>query len=182
MFYRLPLVRKLSESSISTAGSVKYFDRLSARCEGLNTNTLLSIRKKISLYLHPVTRDDEMNAAHHPTSKRKTEERHRAEAELRKVYVIFVNAEIDAKISEDESENDEMYEKLNQIINTVSEVLEEFRGHMRQFIVDDKGEKDYCFTFVRRKSELFLKKVTTFSCMCRCCSNCHIRPAGLDVP
>ena len=136
VYFKKRLEKSVSDLSVSTVGSVQYFQRIHDRCEGLPAATLKEIRRIISMYVHPVSRNDEMHASHHPSSKRSTEERHRAEAELRTVYVIFVNVEIEVEEVEDE---EALFEKLNDVLNTTSEVLDEHKGHLRQFIVDDKG-------------------------------------------
>ena len=136
VFFKKRLEKSVSDLSTSTLGSVQYFQRIHDRLEGLSAAALKEIRRNLSTYVHPISRNDEMHASHHPSSKRTTEERHRAEAELRTVYVIFVNVEIEL---DDVSDETILYEQLNNVLNTASEVLDEHKGHLRQFIVDDKG-------------------------------------------
>jgi len=134
--FRRGLERQASDLSFSTVGSERYFERIQERCEGLPLESLKKLRNLLSLYVHPVTRNDEMHASHHPTSRRTTEERHRAEAELRTVYVIFVNVEVEV---DPDSNEKGAFDKLNDVLNLTTSVLDEHKGHLRQFIVDDKG-------------------------------------------
>ena len=47
---------------------------------------------------------------------------------------------MEAKLSKDRSKNMELYKKLNDIMNTITAILDTFKGHLRQYIVDDKGK------------------------------------------
>lgn len=104
--------------------------------------TLLRLHRELSLYVHHVVRDDELDAletnrGNEPTKS--TKNRHLAEAELRLVYTMFINANINATISGDEEKDGELFEKLQRIMQVTCCELRERKGQLRQFIVDDKG-------------------------------------------
>ena len=65
--------------------------------------------------------------------------RHESEAELRSVFTIFIKPNIDVKLSGDPTENTRTYNQLNDIMYIVTSVLENFKGQLCQFILDDKG-------------------------------------------
>jgi pyruvate/2-oxoacid:ferredoxin oxidoreductase alpha subunit len=100
----------------------------------------------MSLYVHPVVVDNDLAAAHHIKSKkvkkidRSEQERHREEAEIRNVFTMFVNPKVETHVTKDEAANVKMYETLNDIMNLSTREIERFHGHLRQFIVDDKGK------------------------------------------
>ena len=73
-------------------------------------------------------------------SKKTAQERHREEAELRNVYVMFLNPIVDLRVTKNEKANRRMFKKLNDIMNLSSREIKRYCGHLRQFIVDDKGK------------------------------------------
>ncbi len=79
-----------------------------------------------------------------------THERLRSEAELRSVLTIFIMPKIEAKLTGNPKENRTLFHLLNDIMNVVTSILDNHRGHLRQYIVDDKG-KTRCFP-TREKS------------------------------
>jgi hypothetical protein len=108
--------------------------------EGLGIETLKEYRRMMSLYVHPVVVDNDILAFSRMKKKNQSaQERHRQEAEIRNVYVMFVNPIIETQVTKDEKANREMYKVLNDIMNLSSREIERFSGHLRQFIVDDKG-------------------------------------------
>ena len=68
---------------------------LRERCKELSTPVLDHARDQLGLYVHPVVRGD-LRAL---TSKRLSVEGHRAEAELRNVYVLFISPKISAQVT-----------------------------------------------------------------------------------
>jgi hypothetical protein len=115
---------------------------VTSHVEGLEVEALRKYRQKMSLYVHPVVVDNDLAATKNTAKiKRTAQERHREEAELRNVYVMFVNPAIETKITKNEKANKALYKQLNDIMNLSSREIERFTGHLRQFIVDDKGEK-----------------------------------------
>ncbi len=77
-------------------------------------------------------------------------ERHRAEAELRSVFTIFIKPNIEAKLTSDPEHNRKMFLLLNDIMNVVTSALDNYKGHLLQFIVDDKGAFVYCSCYIAR--------------------------------
>ena len=94
--------------------------------------------KLICLYAHPVVVDNEINASGIATST--AQQRHSEEAEIRTVYVLFISMpRIRLKFTDNIETDEELFKMLNSIMNTTTRELDRFHGHLRQFIVDDKG-------------------------------------------
>jgi hypothetical protein len=112
--------------------------------EGLETAALKKYRRMMSLYVHPVVVDNDVAASGNVKRIKKNDqsdqERHREEAEIRNVYVMFVNPVVESRITKNEKANRKMYRSLNDIMNLSSREIKRFSGHLRQFIVDDKGK------------------------------------------
>eukprot|EP00554_Chaetoceros_debilis_P009004 CAMPEP_0194101608 /NCGR_PEP_ID=MMETSP0150-20130528/2290_1 /TAXON_ID=122233 /ORGANISM="Chaetoceros debilis, Strain MM31A-1" /LENGTH=1615 /DNA_ID=CAMNT_0038788273 /DNA_START=63 /DNA_END=4907 /DNA_ORIENTATION=- len=68
-----------------------------------------------------------------------TRERLRSEAELRSVFTIFIKPNIEVNLTNDLEKSDKQFNQLNDIMNTVTGILDELKGQLLQFIVDDKG-------------------------------------------
>jgi class 3 adenylate cyclase len=112
--------------------------------EGLEVDALKKYRRMMSLYVHPVVVDndiasDDVKKARIRRIDRSAQERHRQEAEIRNVYVMFVNPVVETQVTKNEKANRQMYKLLNDIMNLSSREIKRFSGHLRQFIVDDKG-------------------------------------------
>jgi hypothetical protein len=105
----------------------------------MNITSLRYLRKLLSLYVHPVVVSDESMLTNSMRNVKVTQERHRSEAELRSVYTMFIKPIIQAELTNDPQKNEEMYKLLNDVLDIVTSVLDGFKGHLRQFIVDDKG-------------------------------------------
>ena len=114
--------------------------------EGLEVAELKNYQKLMALYVHPVVAAIHMDTTSKIKTKTSAQERHREEAELRRVYIMFIHPLIE--MSED---NDFAVETLNEIMNLTSTQLERYCGHLRQMIVDDKG-KSKSITFFHRLS------------------------------
>ncbi|KAL3919907.1 MAG: hypothetical protein SGILL_003519 [Bacillariaceae sp.] len=118
---------------------------ITSHVEGLEVDALRKYRRMMSLYVHPVVVDNDLAASHNIKSKkvkktdRSEQERHREEAEIRNVFTMFVNPMVDTKVTHDEVVNKKMYQTLNDVMNLSTREIERFHGHLRQFIVDDKG-------------------------------------------
>lgn len=121
------------------------YEALRTHCRDLNQSALARLHLQMALYVHPVIRDDELALSAQirqgkiaqPQST--IEDRHLAEAELRSVFTIFIKAVMNPKITGDISVDQELYTKLGDIMHVVSRELDRYSGHLRQFIVDDKG-------------------------------------------
>mmetsp|Transcript_14864 Transcript_14864/g.20999 ORF Transcript_14864/g.20999 Transcript_14864/m.20999 type:complete len:1620 (-) Transcript_14864:2986-7845(-) len=108
--------------------------------EGWDTEGMRQYRKLISLYVHPVVNDNDMAATKAPRRKSSIQERHIEEAELRSVYVLFISMpKVRAKITGNFKEDSKLFKLLNDIMKVSTRELGRFSGHLRQFIVDDKG-------------------------------------------
>lgn len=109
--------------------------------EGWDTDLLEDYRQLICSYAHQVIVDNEMNVSNHLYLSNSTaKQRQVEEAELRFVYVMFISMpRIDCTIGRDEEADKALFKLLNDILDLVSRELQRFHGHLRQFIVDDKG-------------------------------------------
>jgi len=119
--------------------TVTPIDNMESVFQGMHTEALEHLQRNIAFYVHPIIVESEMTLNSFTRGGQETQERHRAEAELRSVFTMFVMPLISTKLSDDEVENMKLFQLLNDIMNKVTEVLERFTGHLRQFIVDDKG-------------------------------------------
>ena len=131
-------------SSSATAENVQK------RCDNLDYAELRWLKRMISLYAHPVVVNDDNEATSHFKNE-SDYERHLAEAELRNVYTCFISPLIDYRITGDEKEDEKLFNLLNDIMNVARRHLDRACGHLRQFIVDDKGAV-LIFTFGLRGS------------------------------
>ena len=113
-------------------------DKLLQSCDGLNNAELEWLKRMISLYVHPVVVNHDNERAT-PIKRRSDEERHLAEAELRNVYTCFITPLIDYQLTGNEEKDKMLYDLLNDIMNLCSRELDKVQGHLRQFILDDKG-------------------------------------------
>uniref|UniRef100_A0A7S4RWS7 Guanylate cyclase domain-containing protein n=1 Tax=Ditylum brightwellii TaxID=49249 RepID=A0A7S4RWS7_9STRA len=104
----------------------------SDRIRHLSRNAIGALRHEMSLYVHPAARAIASSSAQNSRSII-------ADAEIRSVYTIFVKPIIDARIHGTKSGDDHLFALLNDIMGITCKVLEQFRGHLRQFVVDDKG-------------------------------------------
>jgi hypothetical protein len=115
----------------------------------MDMTSLKYLQKLISLYVHPVIVSDDTTMPNNTSRDVKvTQERHRSEAELRSVYTLFIKPIIKAELSSDPEKNKDLFMLLNDILNLATSVIDGFKGHLRQFIVDDKGTAYFhSFTF-----------------------------------
>ncbi len=63
-----------------------------------------------------------------------------AEAELRDVCTMFIMPLISSELKREDELNQALFQRLNNILLITNRELENYGGHLRQFIVDDKGE------------------------------------------
>lgn len=124
---------KLKDYRVSRAEYAKSRG-VTGHVEGLEVEDLKVYQELMALYVHPVVAAMHMDEKSKMKSKSSAQERHREEAELRRVYIMFIHPLI--TISE---ENDFAVDLLNEIMNLTSTQLERYCGHLRQMIVDDKG-------------------------------------------
>ena len=107
-------------------------------CDDLDTRELEWLKRMISLYVHPVVVNDNNERAA-PMRRGSDHDRHLAEAELRNVYTCFITPEVDYKLTGDEEKDSKLFIMLNNIMNLTTRELDKVGGHLRQFILDDKG-------------------------------------------
>jgi class 3 adenylate cyclase len=129
-------IRPVIQSDLLT----KPREKLAQRCDAWGTPALTSLRKKMALYVHPVVVNDESVAKVYPGDKSRAQERHRSEAELREVYTVFIMPLITARLNGDDERDCRVLVLLNDIMLIMTRELSRFKGHLRQFIVDDKGK------------------------------------------
>lgn len=132
-----PTRRKLPQHS--TEGETGAIFTLSSHVEEWPIETLKLYRKLISFYAHPVVVNNDTSQSRLTTSKSSVQERHREEAELRSVYAMFIAPLISTRLTGNEEIDRYLFKLLNNIINLTTRELNRFSGHLRQFIVDDKG-------------------------------------------
>lgn len=115
------------------------------KVEGLQEDVLMEYRRLMSLYVHPVVVSNDIavsNGSAAPKATVDTKERHIEEAEMRSVYVMFISLILPSHLTclSGELRSDaELIHLLNDTMNLVSTKLDQYSGHLRQFIVDDKG-------------------------------------------
>ena len=135
----------LPDSTPGCASALQPYESLRMHCKALNHDALQRLNLQMALYVHPVIRADELalSAAiqagkiSQPTET--LESRHRAEAELRSVYTMFISPIITPRITGRKEVDEELYNVLADIMWVTSRELDRYSGHLRQFIVDDKG-------------------------------------------
>lgn len=115
----------------------------------MNGAMLQYLQRLVSLYVHPVVFSDlrsrrssgEAKMTRRGSGEAKiAQKQHRAEAEIRSVYTLFVKVLVRTELNEKNGCNDATFSLLNDILNQVVAMLNSFKAHLRQFIVDDKGE------------------------------------------
>ena len=127
------------------SAALQPYESLRMHCKALGEKALQRLHLQMALYVHPVIRGDELalSAAiqsgkiSQPTET--VESRHRAEAELRSVFTIFIKVIMSAKVTGVPEVDEELFQKLGNVMHIVSRELDRYSGHLRQFIVDDKG-------------------------------------------
>jgi hypothetical protein len=120
--------------------TTKPRERLAKRCDDWDLSALTRLRQRMALYVHPVVVNDEFAVKVYPGDRNRAQERHRSEAELRDVYTVFIMPLITARLTGDDEEDCKVLVLLNDIMLIMTRELARFKGHLRQFIVDDKGK------------------------------------------
>ena len=134
-----------SFAAIDTTNALQPYESLRVHCKALNNTALARLNLQMALYVHPVIRGDELalSAAiqagkiSQPTET--LESRHRAEAELRSVFTMFIKPIIAPSITGIAKADQVLFKTLGDIMHVTSRELDRYSGHLRQFIVDDKG-------------------------------------------
>jgi hypothetical protein len=119
--------------------------------------SLVKLQQRMLLYVHPAVVDGEVftNVYHNRgassfdeydgsqsllSSSHHDQQILQSEAEIRQVFTVFLQPLIDVNIEMDEAEQVEgTLAVLNQIMVLANRELNRFKGHLRQFILDDMG-------------------------------------------
>eukprot|EP00986_Skeletonema_menzelii_P013899 scaffold8602_cov144-Skeletonema_menzelii.AAC.7 len=107
--------------------------------DDFDTSELKWLKRMIALYVHPVvvTEEHERSSSH---VKHETDyDRNLASAELRNVYTCFLSPKMDYSLTGDEEKDQKLFHRLNDIMTITTRLVDRAEGHLRQFIVDDKG-------------------------------------------
>lgn len=112
--------------------------------DGLEPESLKEYRRLMSLYAHPVALSNDIAAENDfsPTGRKidnDSRDRQMEEAELRSVYVMFVNPIVAVEMSGDAKKDTASVEIVHDIMKIANRELRRYNGHMRQFVMDDKG-------------------------------------------
>ncbi len=113
-------------------------EKLLQHMDDFDFSELNWLKRMISLYVHPVV----VNEEHESSSNVKHEtdyERNAAAAELRNVYTCFISPKIDYSFHGDDKKDQKLFHRLNDIMTITTRHLDRAQGHLRQFILDDKG-------------------------------------------
>lgn len=141
----LKLGSAVPAGSGGVGAALQPYESLRMHCKSLSYAALARLHMQMALYVHPVIRGDELalSAAiqsgniSQPTET--LESRHRAQAELRSVYTIFIKAVLTPRVTGMKEVDEDLYKTLGDIMHVTSRELDRYSGHLRQFIVDDKG-------------------------------------------
>ena len=114
--------RRVSWSSKGSVALTQSLRRNTSSIEGISGGKRRSFRQ-----------------SHKASTTSEKKKKNESEAELRSVFTIFIKPIIEVKLSDDPAKNDKIYNQLNDIMHIVSSVLEDFKGQLHQFILDDKG-------------------------------------------
>jgi hypothetical protein len=115
-------------------------DIIRMMCQSLDASQLKHLHQLISLYVHPVVAKNELDIPESLKVSSSARERMQAEAELRDIYTMFIMPLISSELKGDNESNQELFQRLNNILLITNRELENYGGHLRQFIIDDKGE------------------------------------------
>lgn len=143
----LPEFQRIHNPDDDTAKSsaLQPYESLRKHCKELNHAALARLHLQMALYVHPVIRGDELAlsaailAGKISQPMEALESRHRAEAELRSVLTIFIKIVVSTRITSVEKVDNKLYTTLCNVMHVTARELDRYSGHLRQFIVDDKG-------------------------------------------
>jgi hypothetical protein len=93
----------------------------------------------LSLYVRLVVVNDDNERAPVMLNLGSNQERHLTEVELRMVYTCFISAFVDYKLTGDEVIDQKLFSPMNDIMILTTRELNRVQGHLRQFLLDDKG-------------------------------------------
>jgi len=171
--------KKLEDLLIQNLPPFVMNEKFMEYCDNLSSELLKKLHDRLSVYVHPVVRLEELNSfkliyhrsnsmpvsaediavSHRTLAKAKMQaesakssssslendhietrrKQYQAQAELRSVYVMFIMPKVEAKLTSEKNSDEKLLTLLNSIMRVVMRELDRFKGHLRQFIVDDKG-------------------------------------------
>lgn len=130
-------------------------ENLLQHLDDFDSSELQWLKRMISLYVHPVVLSEESGICTHVKLSHVKHEsdydRNIAAAELRNVFTCFISPKIDYGLTGDNEKDQKLFNLLNDIMAITTKHLDSAQGHLRQFIVDDKGVV-LIFTFGLRGS------------------------------
>jgi len=134
-------------------------DVITVSCESMDIPELQDLRLMVALYVHPVVANEEIATNWQLKAHDTGQDRHVAEAELRNIYTIFISPMINAQLTGNASKDRDLFRLLNSTFLVVTRELEKYHGHLRQYIVDDKGTMMTFFVqaFMNANINSFLK-------------------------
>eukprot|EP00980_Cylindrotheca_fusiformis_P021436 scaffold8301_cov184-Cylindrotheca_fusiformis.AAC.4 len=124
------------------APDVSIYENIRKHCQHLDHAALSRLHLQMALYVHPVIRGDELERSKtisYVSEVSEPESRHLAQAELRSVYTMFINALVPPVLIGDPKIDGILFKTLRNIMHVTSRELDRYSGQLRQFIVDDKG-------------------------------------------
>ena len=136
----------VNEAELLAAQRINARSRgITEHVEGLEPESLKEYRRLMSLYVHPVAVSNDVAAENDftPSSRAKdknnSRDRQLEEAELRSCYTMFVNPKVSVEITGDATKDTASVEIVHEIMKIANRELRRYNGHMRQFVMDDKG-------------------------------------------
>jgi hypothetical protein len=119
--------------------------RLAERLQSWELPALKSLQKLMSAYAHNVVVDNQMFRKVYGSGREsRAQERFSSEAEIRDVFTIFIQPIVSFEVTGMYSRTTEVLETLHNILVLVNKELQRFKGHLRQYTVDDKGMAYTC--------------------------------------
>jgi class 3 adenylate cyclase len=131
------------------------------QCDDL---ALKRLQELMSLYVHPAAVQDEKSTRAFAGNRGRASRRHKSKAELRGVFTLFINPLIEADLTGPSVEDMEVITLLNKVMLIVNTELSKFSGHLRQYILDDKGKN--------RKTEILKSMIVKPNFLHRACLDC----------
>jgi class 3 adenylate cyclase len=110
------------------------------RLEEWELPALLNLQKMMSAYTHAVVVENQViGKGYGSTRDAKSQGRFTSEAEIRDVFTVFIQPMVSAEVTGKNMETFQVLQTLHDILVLVNKELRRFKGHLRQYTVDDKG-------------------------------------------
>jgi class 3 adenylate cyclase len=114
-------------------------DNLKKLIRKLPLKALQRYRELVTLYTHPVVVADDETTFEDRAAKGGVQERVGETSEIRSVYTFCIALILPVRVSGDAESDRQLFVLLNDVMNLTTSELFKCGGHLRQFIVDDKG-------------------------------------------